>query len=64
MMKAKLTGPIECNVCKWKGQPDELKIEKSGEVVMCPSCKMLLMDFSDGNFLIQHITAQKLEFIE
>lgn len=61
-MKAKLTGPVECKLCQWKGQPKDLVWEQDGDLIKCPSCEGTLMDFTNGNFLIQNIKADGLEF--
>lgn len=60
-MKAKLTGPVQCLKCKWEGQPKDLIETNNFEVVMCPNCKHTLIDFSNGNFIMDGIKADKVD---
>lgn len=59
-MKVKLEGKVTCKKCQWSGLPKDLREEHNGLLVKCPNCSEVLMDFTNGNFIIQNLKAEKL----
>jgi len=65
-MKVKITGNVKCLKCGHECSPSGLKdlsIENAFLKVVCENCNHVMVDFTEGNFLISDIKADELQMI-
>ena len=65
-MKVKITGTVTCLKCGHECTPSGLRdmsLENTFIRVECPNCNQVLIDFTEGRFLISHIKADTMQMI-
>jgi Zn finger protein HypA/HybF involved in hydrogenase expression len=56
-MKVEIKGYVKCLKCAWEGTAQDLIEEQNGELVKCPECEGIMIDFTNGKFIMQNIEA-------